>query len=97
MTGSSPAGIDHRDRNGLNNKWNNLRAANQTQNNGNSRLSTKNKSGRKGVFWSKHRQTWTAQIKKGKSTHLGYFETVQEAADAYLIAARNYFGEFAGA
>lgn len=99
MTGSWPAkGIDHADGDGLNNRWINLREANQSQNSGNQRLSRNNTSGAKGVSWSADKGKWRAQIKVGgKARNLGYFATPEDAHAVYVDAAKKYFGEFARA
>lgn len=97
MTGNWPAkGIDHVDGDGLNNRWINLREANQSQNSGNQRLSRNNTSGAKGVRWSADRGKWRAQIKvNGKARYLGAFNTLEAASAAYEAAAIKYFGAFA--
>lgn len=97
MTGQQPpAFIDHKDRNPTNCRWDNLRAATQTQNNGNSCRPRHNRSGIKGVSWAPHTNGWVARIKRnGKLKHLGVFCTSNEAQAAYAAAAREHFGEFA--
>lgn len=55
-----------------------------------------NTSGYKGVTWDKREQKWRARIgKEGKRKHLGYFDTAEEAHEAYKNAAPEYHGEFA--
>jgi hypothetical protein len=97
MTGEwPPAGIDHRDTNRSNNRWNNLRAATQLQNSTNSSIRIDNTSGYKGVYWHIGARKWRAQIvSKGKIHLLGYFSTPQAAHRAYCEAAIRLHGEFA--
>lgn len=96
MTGKWPPNkVDHRDTDGTNNRWTNLREATQKQNSHNSRTPRTNKSGFKGVFWSKGRRRWCAQIKLKKNTHLGYFDSALAAHEAYVAAAQKHRGEFA--
>jgi hypothetical protein len=53
-------------------------------------------SGFKGVTWFKRDSKWMAQIGiNGKNRYLGYYETAEQAARAYDIAARELHGEFA--
>lgn len=88
--------IDHKNRNRADNRWSNLREANGSQNNANSKLNKNNKSGIKGVFWRQDHNKWQAYINTGgKRIHLGCFLTKEEAHAAYSVAAREYFGEFA--
>lgn len=96
MTGSWPdKNIDHKDGNGLNNKWSNLRMATRAQNSMNSKRYSNNLSGYKGVtlFMGKY---WMSRIKvNGKQTFLGYFKTAEAAHTAYCKAAQELHGEFA--
>lgn len=86
--------IDHIDQNGLNCKRNNLRAANSTQNQANTRGHKDSISGLKGV--SKAGKRWRARIFANKKEILiGHFDTAQQAADAYDLKAKEIFGEFA--
>lgn len=88
--------IDHRDGDGTNNRWTNLRQATRSQNCANCRRPRDNTSGYKGVHHYRRSGKWTAQIcSNRKRFHLGTFETREEAREAYLKAARKLFGEFA--
>jgi hypothetical protein len=91
-----PYEIDHKDCNPLNNCWSNLRACSATQNSANKGRLIRNTSGAKGVSWETRDGKWRAQIRvKGKSIHLGYRVSMEEAASLYAAAAREIFGEFA--
>ena len=93
-----PAGLlpDHRNRNKLDNRRNNLRPATCLQNSANQSLRKDNRSGFKGVTWNKQQSRWKAQIRDaGKRLFLGYFHDAAEAARAYDQKARELFGEFA--
>lgn len=95
MTGRWPEWTDHIDLNKLNNKWSNLREATPHQNAGNQPIRKRNKSGRKGITLH-HTGKWCARIKlHGRGHYLGLFENLDDAAEAYLAAAREHFGEFA--
>ena len=86
--------IDHRNRNGLDNRRSNLRECTHQQNLFNVGLRKDNISGSKGV--SKSGNKWSAEISKsGNKLRLGYFDTPQMAAVAYNEAAKKLFGEFA--
>lgn len=89
MTGRWPIGIDHKDRNGTNNRWTNLREATQKQNLGNRRLSKRNKSGHVGVYWDKCRKKWIARL--GRTFFNKRFKTKAEAIKAYTTQAEIYF------
>jgi len=89
--------IDHADGNGLNNSWANLRLATRTENNANARLRKDNTTGHKGVVagWGGR---FLARIQvAGKNRHLGTFDTIEQAAEAYRKAAKEAFGDFANA
>jgi len=88
--------IDHRDGNGSNNKWSNLRMATSTENQRNTKLRKDNSSGVKGVSFHKRYGKWAAYITINKKTiTIGFFDSVEAAAEARRNAALKHFGEFA--
>lgn len=95
VTGKWPAhGLDHRDGDGGNNKWSNLREASTSENNRNRRghgvVSLK------GVSRFVRGSRFRAHIRvNGKGYHLGSFGTAEEAHAAYCAAAARLHGEFA--
>ena len=97
MTGTLPKNhVDHKDGNGLNNKWNNLREATNSENLANASSYSTNTSGARGVTWNKRLGRWQAQIKfRGKNIYLGLFDKIDDAQAAYSKKAIELFGEFA--
>ena len=88
--------IDHIDNNTLNNKKENLRICNRTENMHNRIKYVNNKSGYKGVYFSKVLKKWHSRIQNNKEhIHLGYFNDIKDAAIAYNKAAVEYHGEYA--
>jgi len=87
--------IDHINRDPLDNRIENLRICNISQNQGNSKLNFNSTSGFKGVHMLKSGRFQAGINKQGKKFHLGTFDTAEEAHAAYLKAAGEYFGEFA--
>jgi hypothetical protein len=88
--------IDHENGNTDDNRLCNLRIATGAQNCQNQRRPRNNKSGAKGVSWDKKRLRWVASIMvNGSRHHLGHFQSIDDAADAYEIAARRMSGGFA--
>lgn len=88
--------IDHKDGNRNNNRRDNLRSCDNRLNQGNARIRADNTSGFKGVGFYKPTGKWRARIRDhGVRRSLGYFDTKEEAADAYAAAAKEIFGEFA--
>lgn len=86
---------DHIDGNKINNQKNNLRSALKVQNQGN-RKPQKGTSKFKGVCWNKENKNWRAGIRVNKKSKcLGSFKNEADAARAYNIAAKEYFGDFA--
>lgn len=86
--------IDHISGNKLDNRRSNLRIATKSQNGMNRKVNLNNKLGVKGVdlFQGKYRATININLKR---IHLGYFNTIEEAAEARRRAEEFYFGEFA--
>lgn len=94
--GSIPEMIDHIDNDAWNNKIENLRECNRSQNNSNRKFGG-NKSGFKGVskVIKGDKIYYFAQIKiDGKTKHLGSFKTAEEAHEAYKIAAIKRHNDF---
>jgi hypothetical protein len=94
--GYMPVEVDHIDGNILNNKIENLREADRSQNLCNTKISSKNTSGKKNISWSKRSKKWQVQIAfKGKRMHFGYYDDL-ELADLVAQEARDKFhGVFA--
>jgi hypothetical protein len=89
-------GVDHRDRNGLNNTKVNLRVATDVQNSANTGKRSGTSSRFKGVSFVGRTGRWKASLHTGgRNLHLGYFTDEQEAARVYDDAATTRFGEFA--
>ena len=97
MSGIWPEPLpDHKDGNGLNNAWSNIRIATHSQNGANSKIKSNNSSGFKGVSRTKNGKRWRTYITlNGKQKNLGVFDTAEEASINYELAALNIFGEFA--
>lgn len=94
MTGEWPTHlVDHIDGNPANNVWANLRKANHQQN-------AANRVGRRGLKGTTRLPSgrYQAQIKSlGKTSHIGVFDTEDEAHQAYMAKARELHGEYARA
>jgi hypothetical protein len=74
----------------------NLREASRSENNMNQALKSNNTSGNKGIDWRTSNNKWRARITVNeKQIHIGYFNTVDDAINAYNTAALQYHGEFA--
>lgn len=90
--GTEPLLIDHKSRDRSNNRLKNLRIATKSGNGANTPSRVRDLP--RGVFRCSNsvRNPYRAQI---HSTHLGVFPTKQAAARAFLLAARQRYGEFA--
>jgi hypothetical protein len=82
MTGSFPSNmIDHKNHDKQDNRWCNLREANHLSNSQN----------RKTPCVDKHRGKFRARICSNyKEIHVGYFDTAEEAANAYYAAKKQH-------
>ena len=93
VTGCWPAEhIDHINGVGSDNRWLNLRSASNSQNMQNQRIapSSNKSSGLLGATWDKKAKRWKSLIMADRrNIHLGYFDTAEEAHDAYLKAKAN--------
>jgi hypothetical protein len=83
--------VDHINRNKLDNRIENLRAVNAGEQAINKGKSSNNTSGYKGVYSVKGGK-WVAKIGyRGKSVHLGTFNTKKEANEGYKKAVKTFF------
>lgn len=88
--------LDHENRRPSDDRIENLRPANQSQNTANAKRSRNNSSGFKGVRWREKTQKWQAFIRVNyRNIYLGQFADPADAHQAYCLAAKIHFGEFA--
>ena len=100
MTGKEPPEqIDHEDTDGHNNRWLNLREADNSLNSANRRVQSNNlSSGLKGSYFNKTANLWYSRIQRDEVDYfLGYFQTKEAAHAAYVRKAKELFGRFARA
>jgi hypothetical protein len=85
-TGSFPSKhLDHIDGNKLNNCFANLREVTVKQNSENKIAQKNNQLGIRGVCFNKRLGKYIAQIQhNGKNNHIGVFETIEQAKNAYF-------------
>jgi hypothetical protein len=87
--------VDHIDNNKVNNNLVNLRWCSISENNFNMSLSSKNKSGFKGVRFDKMANRWISEIGFfGKTIFIGYFNNIEDAIQARKLKANELFGSF---
>jgi hypothetical protein len=86
--------VDHKSRDKLDNRRDNLRVVSRSQNEYNRTVYNNNTSGYKGVC--KLDNKWIARIRMdGVSIYLGFFSNITDAAHAYDKAAKEFHKEFA--
>jgi hypothetical protein len=97
-TGAWPKDLERiifKDKDIKNLKWDNLACDAWGKAAGAQRMRSNNTSGVRGVCWHKRIQKWVAYIcVQGKHIHLGFFDTIEKAAAARKVVAKEYFGEF---
>ena len=86
--------IDHKDLDGLNNAWTNLRPATKAQNARNSVVHRDKRSGLPKGVWQRRRRFIAEIVCDRVRTRLGSYPTVEEAHAAYCEAAQRLHGEF---
>lgn len=85
LINKTPPGMitDHKNRNKLDNRRSNLRSVNKTDNLLNTGLWSHNKSGHKGISWSKSAKKWLSRIQFNKKViFLGLFLDITKATKA---------------
>lgn len=97
MTGEWPPElIDHRDVNGSNNSFSNLRLASHSENHTNTNRRSDNTSGHKGVSLRWDKKKWLAFVNyKGRRVYTEAFDSYEQACAAQEIAAEKHHGNFA--
>ena len=85
MINKTPAGMltDHINRNKLDNRKENLRSANKSQNAINTGMRKTNTSGYTGVSWNKNEKKWESHITRNyKKITLGLFKNIFDAVES---------------
>jgi len=97
MTGAWPEKyIDHKNGVRTDNKFDNLRPANESENSLNAKIRCDNKSGHKNVFWNCRVKKWNVKLSVNrKPIHIGYFDDLSAAALAAESARVTYHKDFA--
>lgn len=90
-----PEIVDHTDRDKSNNKWNNLRASDTSNNAGNSDKYRTNTSGYKNVSWAQDRKLWYVKVIKNSKIHGGYYKTLEEAISVANSLRKELYGDSA--
>lgn len=95
LLGEEHESIDHINRNRLDNRLCNLRPCTVLENNRNRGACKSNKTGFKGVCFEKSKGKYKATIGVNyKKIHIGYFETAEEASEAYKEKSAELFGDY---
>lgn len=95
MTGEWVKGLDHINRVKSDNKFDNLRKADASEQIANTSLRRDNTSGVKGVYYDSRRNKFQTEIHfKGKKYYLGAYDTIEEAACVVYDKRTELHGEF---
>ena len=87
--------VQHVDHNPFNNNPNNLRECTRSQNQHNSKLSKRNTSGCKSIYWIKNKSKWRVRINiNRKSYYFGTYINKYDAIKASIEARKKLHGEF---
>lgn len=87
--------LDHKDLDTTNDRIDNLRIADTSKSMAHRRMFSNNTTGYRGVYKRKGYDRWRARIQVDKKfINLGDFDSPEKAYQAYLDAAKQYFGEF---
>lgn len=90
-----PGKIDHKDGNSLNNKWENYRLATRSEQNRNMAKHRDGACKYKGISFCKMMKRYVAEIMSNRVKYkLGYFDTQEEAAEAYRLKSLELHKEF---
>jgi AP2 domain len=85
-----PRQVDHKNHKTLDNRDSNLRIASRTMQRLNTRLSGRNTSGYKGVYWHRRAKNWVAEVRAyNYKFHLGSFDTPRKG----YLARRRFIKE----
>ncbi|EKS6407596.1 HNH endonuclease [Enterobacter hormaechei] len=88
--------IDHINNVRSDNRIVNLRLATRSQNMMNQPARKGSISGVKGVSWDKKMQSWRARCQaNGERINIGWFDSIEEAAESLRVYRQQYHGEFA--
>jgi hypothetical protein len=89
--------IDHINNDALDNRKENLRFCTRSENQWNQKLSKRNTSGYKNIYWYKAKKVWRLHFTKfGKLHCFGYFKNIEDAIvarDEYAIKFHNGFNK----
>ena len=97
MSNFIPEEVDHINLCRSDNKWSNLRAATRQENACNCRKRKTNKSGLKGVSWSKSNSRWRMDFENKGVRYCGYYNSAVEAYEAYCLMSKIHHKEFGNA
>ena len=88
--------VDHINRNPRDNRLSNLRICTTAENNRNKKVRNDSRTGVKGVHYEPNKKKkYRARIQlNGKRMTIGYFETIEEAEQAYKEKSIELFGEY---